>query len=105
MATSIPHIGEWYFDRQSDTSFEVVAIDETQMTIAIQYDSGDIDEIELEQWSSHRFESSCAPDDATGTYGLVEDDEWEDSGTLGEDMNLFSNRFDTDQAQDFDDFV
>ena len=50
MASFIPAIGTWYQDLSSSSNFEIVAVDENQGTIEVQYDNGDITEYDIESW-------------------------------------------------------
>lgn len=77
MASQYPQIGTWYEDRAFATIFEVVAIDDRAGTIELQYASGDLDEIDLDQWSHSSFAVAPPPDDASTAYGM-DDDEWSD---------------------------
>lgn len=49
MSTIKPEIGEWYRDGDSER-FEVVAIDDDEEVIEIQYFDGTIEEIFFEDW-------------------------------------------------------
>lgn len=106
MASQHPQVGAWYLHDIEEVKFEVVAIDEDFATIEIQFENGDIDEIELEFWDNEKFLPSSAPDNALGAYGMSSDDLWDDDPT--EDsmtIETESNRFSLDAYQDFDDFI
>ncbi len=45
-----PVIGSWYKTLDADV-FEIVAIDDDDGTIEIQYASGDVEELDLEDWN------------------------------------------------------
>ena len=45
-----PDIGNWYKDREYNASFTVVATDDTEQNIEIQYFNGEIEEVDLETW-------------------------------------------------------
>ena len=45
-----PIIGNWY-KTLDDEVFEVVAVDDDDGTIEIQYASGDVEELDLEDWN------------------------------------------------------
>jgi len=68
-----PEIGNWY---QSTNSllFKVVAIDEHDDTIEIQYFDGTIGELEMELWESLAPEQLDAPDDWSGPFDDTDDD-------------------------------
>jgi len=68
-----PEIGNWY---QSSNSllFKVVAIDEDDETIEIQYFDGTLGELELELWDGLAPELLDAPDDWSGPFDEMEDE-------------------------------
>jgi len=83
MAASIsPVVGDWY-TMPGGQQFEVVAIDEEDGVVAIQYFDGELDEIELDAWAESGIFASPPPEDWTGAY---EDLERDDLGYT--DMNM-----------------
>lgn len=62
-----PEIGSWY---QSTNSllFKVVAIDEEDETIEIQYFDGTVGELDIELWDGMEPEILDAPDDWSGPF-------------------------------------
>lgn len=77
MASFFPRIGSWYEDQDTGQKFEIVALDEKQKTIEVQYYDGDISEYEMESWASLNVRESEAPDEAYGGFdaGLSYGDE------------------------------
>ena len=75
-----PTIGNWYRIQGSD-SFEVVALDEDDGTIELQYFDGTVEEMDLEDWqAAHEggaLEEIEPPEDWTGSVDVdpEEDDE------------------------------
>lgn len=71
-----PIVGEWY--RGKGDQFEVVAADNDDGTIEIQYFDGTIEELDLEDWRAQCEEgvlrSSEPPEDFTGSYDFEEDE-------------------------------
>lgn len=104
MATQHPQIGAWYIDQSTDTLFEVVAIDDHSATVEIQFEGGDIDELDMELWLSSQFQVTAAPEDAASAYGMGGDDEWDEESYQFNPNDVDTGRFDLDQFQDFDDF-
>jgi len=76
-----PNIGDWY--RNPSGTFEVVAYDEDDGTIEIQYFDGTIEEMEREdwiaQWKEGSLEAAEAPEDWSGSVDV--DPPEEDSGS------------------------
>ena len=82
MAVANPVIGHWY-RRSNGSLFEVVAIDEQDATVDLQYFDGTIDEMDFERWSLLLIESVDAPDDWSGSDDMdPEDFTGENSGEL-----------------------
>ena len=73
-AQDFPIIGNWYRDYNQQL-FEVVALDEADSLIEIQYFNGDIDELDYEAWYGVVTENVPPPEDWTGPFGEVEDDD------------------------------
>jgi len=73
-----PEVGRWY-RTSSGTTFEVVAIDEDDGTIGVQYFDGTVEELDLEDWEAQRaaneIEEAEAPEDWTGSVDVEGDDE------------------------------
>ena len=70
MKNIAPRIGDWYRNQQK-AIFEVVALDEQERTVEIQYFDGDVEEIELDVWFEIGNEPSDAPEDWSGPYDGV----------------------------------
>ena len=73
MANPAPVIGEW-FRRTGGDSFEVVAIDQDDRTIEIQYFDGTIEELEFADWFEEPIEATEAPEDWTGSVDVDAED-------------------------------
>ena len=72
MASFYPRIGSWYRDQDNGQRFEIVAIDEKQKTIEVQYYDGDISEFEIESWGSLNIHETETPEEAyAGFDGMV----------------------------------
>jgi len=73
MAVAYPVIGHWY-RRTNGTLFEVVAVDEQDATVELQFFDGTIDEIELENWPTMLIERVGAPEDWSGSVDMDPED-------------------------------
>ncbi len=73
MAVQYPVIGQW-FRRPNGTLFEVVAIDEDDMTVEIQLFDGTIDEIDIERWPELLLTEVAAPEDWSGSVDMDPED-------------------------------
>jgi hypothetical protein len=75
MASEIsPLIGQWYQTPQG-AQFEVVAIDEDEGTIEIQYFDGQIEELSFDEWPERGFTASAEPEDWSGPFDDLEADD------------------------------
>ncbi|MDG1485891.1 MAG: hypothetical protein P8Q25_06115 [Porticoccaceae bacterium] len=79
MATHIPTIGHWYQDIAVHRLFQVIALDEYSATIDIQYEDGEIDELDLDSWSQMTVAESNPPED------------WQSLFVLDEEQRLFTD--------------
>ena len=70
-----PIIGRWYKNKESaDEIFEIVAIDNDENLIEIQYFDGQIGELELDIWKESRIIEVAEPEDWSGAYELSKED-------------------------------
>src|SRR5262249_20431203 len=80
-----PVIGNWYRIQGGD-SFEVVAYDEDDGTIELQYFDGTVEEMDLEDWQAEQengaLEEVEPPEDWTGSVHVDPEDDGA-SGALG----------------------
>jgi hypothetical protein len=73
MAVANPVIGNWY-RRTNGTIFEVVAVDEQDATVELQYFDGTLDEVELDTWPTMLIERAGAPEDWSGSVDMDPED-------------------------------
>jgi hypothetical protein len=77
-----PAIGRWY-RRANGQLFEVVAVDEDDATVELQFFDGTIDEVDLETWDNLRIIRVAAPEDWSGSVDMdPEDFNGKDDGQL-----------------------
>jgi hypothetical protein len=98
MATPQPGIGDWY-RLNGGSLFEVVALDDDDGTIEIQYFDGTVEEMDIEdwetQWEDGALESAEAPDDWSGSVDVEGGDEEGRAGeSLSEDRDLRASPLD-----------
>jgi len=78
MTAPHPNIGEWYRHAGGD-SFEVVAFDEDDGTIEIQYFDGTVQEMEIEDWDAYceerALEAAEPPEDWSGSVDVDPDED------------------------------
>ena len=73
MAVAYPSIGQW-FRRPNGTLLEVVAVDEADSTVEIQFFDGTIDEVELDAWREQFLVEVSAPEDWSGSVDMDPED-------------------------------
>lgn len=69
-----PVVGTWY-QGPDQTKFEVIAFDEDDGTVEIQYFDGELDQLEFDIWQQMRLEISSPPEDWTGAFDGFERDD------------------------------
>lgn len=68
-----PQLGEWYLDTEDDLRFQVVAIDEDNDAIEIQYYDGDVDELDFNTWYASAYEPAAPPEDYGAPFDRLEE--------------------------------
>ena len=69
-----PVIGNW-FQTPGGMQFEVVAIDDEEGTIEIQYFGGEVDELTFDAWTELGIIASAEPEDWSGPFDDLERDD------------------------------
>lgn len=69
----LPSIGDWYKD-ESGNIFEVVAFDEDEGSIEIQYFDGAVEELDSDAWEELALEAVEAPEDWSGSLDIERED-------------------------------
>jgi hypothetical protein len=68
-----PAIGDWY-QNISGENFEVVAIDEDEQTVEIQYFDGAVEEFDFDSWRELDIEQIEPPEDWSGSMDIERED-------------------------------
>ena len=97
MAAPQPSIGDWY-RLSGEELFEVVAIDDDEGTIDIQYFDGTVEEMDVDdwnaQWDEGSLEAAEAPEDWTGSVDVESERDSRSSDGAGEDRELRASGLD-----------
>ena len=107
MSTEVePLANSWYTDLETEEEFRVVAVDEDEGIVEIQYQDGELEQIDLDVWNEMDIETSAAPDD--WEEGDEDDDDWteeadEDESDDDEDEDEDDDEDDEDEDDDDDD--
>jgi len=68
-----PRVEQWYRANTGD-HFEIVALDEDDGTIEIQYFDGTVEEIDLDGWEALEASIAAPPEDWSGSVDIQQDD-------------------------------
>ncbi len=71
----VPEVGGWYRRLDRPQPFQVVAYDDGGDTVDIEYFDGTLDEWPISHWQSLPIERCAPPEDWTGPFDNVEEDE------------------------------
>src|SRR5262245_17627962 len=95
MAAPQPGIGDWYRQKEGGTLFEVVAYDDDDGTIEIQYFDGTVEEMDIEdwdaQWEDGALESAEPPEDWSGSLDADADEDGRRGDGSDSDRDLRAN--------------
>lgn len=97
-----PVQGQWYEDLEENEIFRVLSVNPDEELIEIQYENGDIEEIDLDAWHELDLEHADEPegwasdeddedddldDEDEDDWDDDEDDDWEEDDDLDDDYN------------------
>jgi hypothetical protein len=68
-----PCIGDWYQNIGRD-NFEIVALDEEEATMEIQYFDGAVEEIDFDSWYEMEIQPIEPPEDWSGSLDIERED-------------------------------
>jgi hypothetical protein len=93
-----PVQGQWYEDLEENEIFRVLSVDPDEEIIEVQYENGDIEEIDLDTWHELDLERAEEPEgwasDDEEEDEEEDDDEWDDD----DDEDLDDDYSDRDDA-------
>ena len=90
-----PVQGQWFEDLEENEIFRVLSVDPDEEIIEVQYENGDIEEMDLDTWHELDLERAEEPE------GWASDDEDEDDEEEEEDED--EDDWDEDEDDDWDD--
>jgi Family of unknown function (DUF6763) len=99
-----PVQGQWYEDLEENEIFKVLSVDPDEEIIEIQYENGDIEEIDLDTWHELDLERAEEPEGWASDEAEEEDDDedLEDDEDWDEDEDD-DDDWDDDEDEDLDD--
>jgi len=100
-----PVVGQWYENLEEGEAFQVLSVDEDSEMIEIQYEDGDIEEIDYETWQELDLEKTEEPEGWTGSDEEYEDEDedWDEEDDEEDDEDD-EDDWDDDEDEDDDRF-
>jgi hypothetical protein len=95
-----PVPGQWYESLDDEEVFQVLSIDEDAELVELQYEDGDVEEIDYETWQELDLDLTDEPEGWSGPDDEDEDDEEPDED---EDDDDWDDEDDEDDEDDDDD--
>ncbi len=77
-----PVPGQWYESLEDEETFQVLSVDEDSELVELQYEDGDVEEIDYETWQELDLELTEEPE---GWSGSEDDDDWDEDDEDDED--------------------
>ena len=93
-----PVPGQWYESLEDEETFQVLSVDEDSELIELQYEDGDVEEIDYETWQELDLDLTDQPEGWAGS----DDDDDEDEDDL-DDEDDDDDDWDDDDEDDEDD--
>ncbi|HEY0940074.1 MAG TPA: DUF6763 family protein [Steroidobacter sp.] len=94
-----PVQGKWYEDLEENEVFKVLSVDPDQELVEVQYENGDIEEIDLDTW--HELDLEQAEEPEGWASDDEDDDEEEDEDEDEDDWDEDEDDWD-DEDEDLD---
>jgi hypothetical protein len=98
-----PVQGQWYEDLEENEIFKVLSVNPDEEIIEVQYENGDIEEIDLDTWHELDLERADEPEGWASDDDDDEEDEDEDEEELDDDWDEDEDDDDWDEDEDDDD--
>ena len=98
-----PVQGKWYEDLEENEVFKVLSVDPDQELVEVQYENGDIEEIDLDTWHELDLELSQEPEGWANDEEEEEEEEEEDEDDWDEDDDDWDEDEDDDEDDDYND--
>ncbi|MGH8250631.1 MAG: DUF6763 family protein [Steroidobacteraceae bacterium] len=70
-----PVAGQWYESLEDEETFRVLSVDEDAELIELQYEDGDVEEIDYETWQEFDLDLTEEPEGWSGSEANDEDDD------------------------------
>jgi len=98
-----PVQGKWYEDLEENEVFKVLSVDPDQELVEVQYENGDIEEIDLDTWHELDLEQAQEPEGWASDQEAEEEEEEEEEEEDEDDWDEDDDDWDDDEEDDEDD--
>jgi hypothetical protein len=98
-----PVQGQWYEDLEENEIFKVLSVDPDQELIEVQYENGDIEEIDLDTWNELDLERAQEPEGWASDEEKKTDAEKEEEDEEDWEEDEDDDDWDDDEDDDLDD--
>ena len=95
-----PVPGQWYESLDDEEVFQVLSIDEDAELVELQYEDGDVEEIDYETWHELDLDLTDEPEGWSGPDDEDEDDEELDEDEDDDDWDDEDDEDDEDEDED-----
>ncbi|MEX2150981.1 MAG: DUF6763 family protein [Steroidobacteraceae bacterium] len=97
-----PVPGQWYESLEDEEVFQVLSIDEDSELIELQYEDGDVEEIDYETWQELDLDLTEEPEGWSGSDDDDKDDDEEEEEEEEEDDDWDDDDEDDDEEDEDD---
>lgn len=97
-----PVQGQWFQDLDEEAVFQVMSVDPDAELVTLQYENGEVEEIDLDTWHELDLEKTTQPEGWTGSADDDDDDDLEEDEEEDDDWD--EDEDDDDWDDDDDDY-
>jgi hypothetical protein len=98
-----PVKGQWYEDLEENEVFRVLSVDPDEEIIEVQYENGDIEEMDLDTWHELDLERASEPEGWASDDDADKKEEEEEDDEEDWDEDEDDDDWDDDDDEDLDD--
>ena len=98
-----PTPGKWYENKDEEETFRVLSVDEDDELVEIEYEDGEIEELDLDTWHELDLELTDVPEGWSDSAAADDDDDEEDEDLDDDDDDDEDDDDDDDDDDDLDD--
>jgi segregation and condensation protein B len=99
-----PVPGQWYESLEDEETFQVLSVDEDSELIELQYEDGDVEEIDYETWQELDLELTEQPEGWSGSDDKESDEDFDDDDDDDDDDDWDDDDDEEDEEDDEEDY-